>query len=117
MNKVLVIEPDKILIENLVEILELEGFNVRAATTLFEAKSAMNAFNPSIIICDEYSLTEEFTGLSIELKKAHKHSSILMMNADGTNENYKDADIYLQMPFHDKELISKLATLKTIGRV
>jgi DNA-binding response OmpR family regulator len=111
MNTVLIIEPDTIFKENLMEILELEGFKPTGATTALEAESALNKYNPSFIICDESSLDNEFIKLRDDLKKAHKYSFILIINADGTNSNYKGADAYLKMPFRDDELLSKLNSL------
>ena len=111
MKTVLVIEPDTIFKENLLELLEMEGFKVKGAGTIYEAKRGLNTFHPAVIICDEASLNEAFANLREDLKNAHKSASIVIINTDGTNDNFKDADIYLKMPFRDEELLSNLNEL------
>jgi len=112
MNTVLIIEPDNFLNENLKELFELEGYKVTGATNTREAEISMNALKPSIIICDETSLNGSFAKFRQVLNKAHKNSTIVIMNADGTNANYKGAHIYLKMPFHDEELFCNISKLK-----
>lgn len=112
MNTVLLIESDRIFKENLIELLQLEGFRVKSAENLSEADEVLNHTIPSFIICDEYAIYGEFEKLQNDLKEAHKNSSILILNSDGSNENFKDADAYLKMPFRDDKLFSKLGEMK-----
>ncbi len=111
MNTVLLIEPDKILNENLVELLQLEGFRVIGITNGSEVKIAIHKFNPSIIICDEISLNGECANLCNDLKEVHQFSPIQIIIIDGTDEKFKGADAYIKMPFRDEELLSKLNLL------
>lgn len=111
MKTILVIEPDRIFKENLVELLELEGYLVKSASTVWEAEIITERFNPSIIICDEDLLKEEFGALDVYLKKVHKITPAKIIVIDGAEEKFEEADAYLKMPFRDDELISKLNTL------
>jgi DNA-binding response OmpR family regulator len=111
MNTVLLIEPDKILNENLVELLQLEGYGVIGITNGNEVKIAIQKFNPSIIICDEISLNGECANLCNDLKEAHQTSPVQIIIIDGTDEKFKGADAYIKMPFRDEELLSKLNLL------
>ena len=111
MKTVLVIEPDTVFKENLLELLEMEGFTVKGAGNIHEARKGLNIFHPAVIICDEASLSGAFASLREDLKAAHKYASIVIINTDGTNDNFKDADIYLKMPFRDEELLSNITDL------
>lgn len=111
MNTVLIIEPDRIFKENLVELLELEGYKVGSITNGNDAKKAIAKFNPSVIICDEVSLNGDYKSLSNDLKNVHETSPVRIIIIDGTDEKFKGADAYIKMPFRDEELLSKLQTL------
>jgi DNA-binding NtrC family response regulator len=113
-TKVLIIEPDKVLKENLEELIEMEGFKVQGVSTVREAKKAMNIFNPNIVVCDETSLKGEFTKFQEDLTKGHKSLPVFIMVFDGTDEKFKKADAYIKMPFRYDELLSKLNML-TVG--
>ena len=116
MKTILVIEPDTILNENLVELLRLEGFQVKSATNELEAKIAMDDFKPSVIICDETSLTGEFGSLNNDLKKVHETGSSFIIIIDSTGEKFKEADAYIKMPFREEELLLKLETFTRAKR-
>jgi DNA-binding response OmpR family regulator len=111
MNTVLLIEPDKILNENLVELLQLEGYRVIGITNGNNVKMAIRKLNPSIIICDEISLNGECANLCNDLKELHQTSAVKIIIIDGTDEKFKGADAYIKMPFRDEELLSKLNLL------
>src|ERR1700679_1632710 len=108
MNTVLIIEPDKILNENLVELLQLEGFSASGITDGNEVKTAIDKFNPSIIVCDEAALNGQFMNLNNDLKEAHQTFPVYIVIIDGTDEKFRCADAYIRMPFRDEELLSKL---------
>ena len=97
------------------ELLELEGYIVKSAENLTEAEVMLSQLKPSVIICDETSIYGEFEKLYDDLKEAHKTSSLIIINTDGSNQYFKDADAYLKMPFRDDELISKINSLTPKG--
>ncbi len=111
MKTVLIIEQDKTFKENLVELLELEGYKVKSASNLTEAEIQILKLKPSVIICDETSIYGEFEKLNNALIEAHKNSGLIIINTDGTNQNFKEADAYLKMPFRDDELLAKMNSL------
>lgn len=111
METVLIIEPDRFFKENLVELLELEGFRVKSAGNVADARTELNECKPSIIICDENLLTREFGTLKDDLKKAHEISHVIIIIIDGLNEKFEEADAYIKMPFRDDELLLKLGAL------
>ncbi len=108
MKTVLIIEPDRIFNENLVELLELEGFNAIGFINTDEAIIAVNLITPSVILCDESALTEEFRKLNENLIRVHNTTDTFIIIIDGTEDIFKEADAYLTMPFHDEELLSIL---------
>ncbi len=111
MKTVLIIEPDIVLNENLVELLQLEGFKAKGITNGNDLKKTITRLNPSIIICDEISLNGKYKSLNNDLMEAHETSPVQIVIIDGTKGAFNWADAYIRMPFRDEELLSKLNLL------
>jgi DNA-binding NtrC family response regulator len=113
MNTVLIIEPDKTFSENLVELLQLEGYNAIGTNSVSDAGNAIKRTQPKVIICDETLLEDEdIVNLYPNLKEAKRTSSIVILNNDGdSNDSFKEADFYIGIPFRDEELLTSLDKL------
>jgi DNA-binding NtrC family response regulator len=71
MKTVLIIEPDSVFKENLIELVELEGYLATSAGTSIEAEIALHNLKPDIIICDLSSGSDEF----VQVKKRSERGS------------------------------------------
>ena len=118
MNSILLIENDTILLDNLIELLELEGYKVKGVSTSGEAEAAIHVLKPYLIICDENTLNND-SGELIETLRAEsqRNISIIIINSEGgTKRLFEGADIYLEMPFQEEKLLSSLDYLAGIGK-
>ena len=117
MSKVLVIEDDGPILENILEILHLEKYEVRGANNGVEGLKAVKEFQPDLILCD--IMMPEMDGYSVLL---HLHDSPRAMNipfvfltartsrSDMRRGMNLGADDYLTKPFTPQELIEMVST-------
>lgn len=115
MNSILLIETDVVLLDNLVELLELEGYKAKGVSTADDAKAAIKYLKPGVIVCDEGSLNSSFDELVDLLNEEAKNNTpIIILNTMGESGKFNDADIYIKMPFQEEELLSSLDYLAGI---
>ncbi|MDA3861533.1 MAG: response regulator [Melioribacteraceae bacterium] len=113
MDKILVIEDDKLLAENLVILLESEGYNVRLANNGVEGLDSITKNIPDLIICDINMPQMD----GFELKEKLNNSKItfdiplLFLTAKTQISELRQgmllgADDYIFKPYNSDELVS-----------
>jgi two-component system, sensor histidine kinase and response regulator len=112
MTKILVIEDDKNILENIIEILRLEDFDVRGEPNGKLGLKTAIEFLPDLIICD--ISMPEMNGYEV-LNKVREHRDLLtvpfvFLSAFASKPEIRKgmtlgADDYLTKPFHATELL------------
>lgn len=111
-KKVLVIEDDKIVRENITEILELASYTVKTAKNGKIGVSLANDFMPDIIICD--ILMPELDGYGVLQIVSNspklEHIPLIFLTAKTNHEDLRKgmelgADDYINKPFEESELL------------
>lgn len=119
MPRILLIEDDELLRENLAEALEFEGFEVWAATGGREGLELVRSAVPDLIICDV--LMPGITGLNVvqevrALPGAIAKTPIILFSALAHRKDIQvglaiGATLYLTKPCSLTELIGKVRSL------
>jgi len=112
MNKILVIEDDRIMRENMAEILELSGYEVSVAENGKDGVKFAKAIKPNLIVCDIKRPLLDGYGVLHILGKDSETASIpfIFVTAKTDREDLRKgmemgADDYLTKPFEDTELL------------
>jgi len=117
MKKILVIEDDRIMRENMAELLELVGYDVAVAKEGKEGVEKAQNLLPDLIICDIKMPVLDGYGVLHILSKKPETSGIPFIFVTAKTER-KDlrkgmemgADDYLTKPFDDTELLKAVET-------
>ncbi len=116
-KKVLVIENEKMLRENIVELLEIAGYAVKSAPDGKVGLQHAHSFNPDIIICDIAMPVMDGYTLLEKLSKNRDTDYIpfIFLSAKAEKEDMRKgmdmgADDYLAKPFDEKELLAAVAS-------
>jgi DNA-binding NarL/FixJ family response regulator len=116
MDKLLVIEDELILRENLKELLSMHGYDVSTACDGEEGLHAIKSMNPSLVICDirmpklnGYELFEEVKNMP------ESFMPFLFLSAKVDYEDIRKgmnlgADDYLTKPVNKKDLLAAVET-------
>lgn len=116
MRKILVIEDDAMLVEQLRMVLQLEHFEVGIATTGEDALSQITAFSPDLILCD--ILIPKPDGREIlqwlRSKSEYAHLPFIFLTALGEKSDIRTgmntgADDYLCKPVDLDDVLSAIA--------
>lgn len=114
-SKILVIEDDKILLENTAELLELSGYEVEKAENGKVGVKKVQEFEPDLIVCDVMMPELDGYGVLYILSKNTKTSSIpfIFLTAKTEKEDFRKgmslgADDYLTKPFDELELLNAI---------
>ncbi|MGB0562129.1 MAG: putative bifunctional diguanylate cyclase/phosphodiesterase [Spirulinaceae cyanobacterium] len=117
MYKILVIEDDPLVIDNIIDILELEDYEVSTATNGFEGVEQALAQVPDLILCDvmmpQMNGYEVLRRLRAENPTATTPFIFLTAKADRSDQRHGmelGADDYLTKPFTPRELLQAIAT-------
>ncbi|MEJ6978980.1 response regulator transcription factor [Pedobacter sp. P351] len=117
--KILVVEDEQAMMDNIVCALESEQYLVETADTYESAIQKVNDYQYDCILLD-ISLQHKYTGLDIlkELKKLNKTEGVIIVSAKNSLDDKLTglnlgADDYLPKPFHISEL---LARVKSVNR-
>ncbi len=121
-SRILVIEDDRILLENTAELLELSGYEVEKAENGKIGVKKVHDFEPDLIVCDVMMPELDGYGVLYILAKNPKTSSIpfIFLTAKTEKEDFRKgmslgADDYLTKPFDELELLNAVeARLKKI---
>jgi DNA-binding response OmpR family regulator len=98
---VLVIEPDKDLLNNLTELLEISGYMVHSTTSISEIKSELLNAKPKAIIFDEMNLRGTYNKVAKELEYENKKAKpvIIVLNDMCSTLDFEYADDCISLPF------------------
>lgn len=120
--KVLLVEDEQILRENIVQFLELKKFKVTQAKNGLEADFLLKNANPDIIICDISMPFMNGIQLLEKVRKSdqHNHIPLIFLTARAEKEDLRSgmlsgADDYIIKPFKFDELFNSI--LKRIERL
>jgi DNA-binding response OmpR family regulator len=121
---ILVIEDDEVLRSNLVELLELEGFNVISAEDGLVGLMLAKEFNPDLILCDinipQLDGYEVLTCLRADSRIA-KTPFIFLTSETGLESRFRaqklGANDYLTKPISIGKLMEAISTNLKIQRI
>lgn len=115
--KILVVEDEQSMMDNIVYALESEQYLVETAYTYSSAIQKINDYQYDCILLD-ISLQHDYTGLDLlrELKKLNKAEGVIIVSAKNSlDDKLKGlnlgADDYLPKPFHIAELLARVKSV------
>lgn len=112
MNKILVVEDEKEIRENIVEILEIDDYEVHEAANTLAALEIFNTINPDLIISDIMMPGLDGMQLLDEIQNRSSHDiPFIFLTAKSSREDVrqamnKGANDYITKPFTSEELLS-----------
>jgi Response regulators consisting of a CheY-like receiver domain and a winged-helix DNA-binding domain len=115
-KKTLVVDDDPDILKVVSAFLELEGFEVKTAQSLKEAKELFSIFEPNLIILDIMLPDENGLSWLKELKTHYPILPVLLLTAKGSVSDKvlgfeMGADDYLAKPFEPLELVARCKAL------
>lgn len=118
-GRVLIVDDDRRVLDLLVELLELEGYEVASASDGAEGYDMVHSFGPDVVLSDV--VMPRVTGLELcrRLKNDPRTTSIPVLLISGLRKAddagmeglHAGADDYLDLPFRNEELLVKVARL------
>ncbi|MEA5541962.1 EAL domain-containing protein [Limnoraphis robusta Tam1] len=116
MTKILIIEDEEAIRENISELLELEGFEVETTTNGIEGLKQAKHIIPDLIICDVMMPKLDGYGVLMELRKHPETANIpfVFLTAKTERTDLRQgmnlgADDYLTKPCSSEELLDAIA--------
>jgi len=124
-GRVLIVDDDRRILDLLVELLELDGYEVLAAPDGAEALPLAHTFNPDVVVSDVVMPVVGGLELCRRLKEDPRTSYVPVLLISGIRKSndagieglYAGADDYLDLPFRNEELLVKVARLVERHRV
>ncbi len=117
MHRVLVIEDERSILENVMETLQLEGFDVRGAPNGRVGVETAREYQPNLIICDIMMPELNGYGVLLELRRdvATANIPFMFLTAKADRSDMRrgmelGADDYLIKPFTTSELLAAVDT-------
>lgn len=117
MKKILIIEDDQNIVENLIEIFEIHDYNVEYANNGIDGIALAKSENPDIIVCDIMMPEMDGYGVLKELKSNLETFPIpfLFLTAKGEKDHYRygmelGADDYVTKPYKHKDILKAVET-------
>src|SRR5215210_1640344 len=118
-GRVLIVDDDRKIIDLLVDLLELEGYEVSTASDGAEAIDLAISFDPDVVVSDVVMPEVGSLELCRRLKDDPRTAYIpvllvsgqLPSNKSGIEGLHAGADDYLDLPFRNEELLVKIARL------
>ena len=117
MKKILVIEDEEFVRENIVELLEAEGFEVYNAENGYRGLDVAKSKLPDLILCDVMMPGLDGLGVLAALRKDAILASIpfIFLTAKAAKSDFRQgmelgADDYITKPFTRNELLGAIAT-------
>lgn len=114
--KILVVEDEQSLAEDICHYLSGNGFRCEAAASLFEGEQKLSGFAYDVVLLD--ITLPGGSGLSLLplIKQLHPHTGVLIISAKGSLDDKISgldlgADDYITKPFHLAELNSRINAL------
>lgn len=123
--RVLIVDDDEKIRSLLVELIEIEGYEVAVAVDGGSALELVAVFEPDVVISDVVMPVLDGIELCRQIKQNSKTSDIPVMLMSGHRNAAADslegltagADDYLDIPFRNEELLVKLARLAERRRI
>src|SRR5690242_67718 len=124
-GRVLIADDDRKILDLLVDLLELEGYEIAAAADGAEAFELAHAFDPDVVVSDVVMPVLGGLELCRRLKDDPRTaympvlliSGIRKAETAGIEGLYAGADDYLDLPFRNEELLVKVARLVERHRI
>ncbi len=118
-GRVLIVDDDRRILDLLVDLLEMEGYDVAGAMDGAEGANLAHSFAPDVVISDVVMPVVGGLELCRRLKQDPKTASIPVLLISGIRKAdeagmeglYAGADDYLDLPFRNEELLVKVARL------
>src|SRR5215217_3206829 len=124
-GRVLIVDDDRKILDLLVELLQLEGYEISTAVDGLEAFDLAISFDPDVVVSDV--VMPELGGLELcrHLKEDPRTAYIPVLlisgrrpaNDAGIEGLHAGADDYLDLPFRNEELLVKVARLVERHRI
>ena len=118
--KLLIVDPDRDLVEMLMSWLKTLGYEVYRAYTGDRAKIEWEEQAPDLVLLD--TAIKDVDALEMCLNLRHKHDALVLVMTDGKDVQDEvrclesGADDYLRKPFFPSQLIARIHALSRRGR-
>src|SRR5262249_49577768 len=124
-GRVLIVDDDRRILELLVELLELEGYEIASANDGAEALELAQGFDPDVVVSDVVMPVVGGLELCRRLKEDRRTAYVPVLLISGIRKSddagieglYAGADDYLDLPFRNEELLVKVARLVERHRI
>src|ERR1044072_617389 len=124
-GRVLIVDDDRKILELLVDLLQIEGYEIADATDGAEALELAHSFDPDVVVSDVVMPVVGGLELCRRLKDDPRTTYIPVLlisgfrkaNDAGIEGLYAGADDYLDLPFRNEELLVKVARLVERHRI
>src|ERR1044072_8364865 len=124
-GRVLIVDDDRKILDLLVDLLEVEGYEVSTAIDGAEEMDLGNSFEPDVVISDVVMPVVGGLELCRRLKEDPQtaHIPVLLISGLITSDDagieglHAGADDYLDLPFRNEELLVKVARLVERHRI
>ena len=118
-GRVLIVDDDQRVLDLLIDLLELEGYEVAAASDGAEGIDLVQSFEPDVILSDVVMPRVNGLELCRRLKQDSRTAAIPVLLISGLRKAddagieglHAGADDYLDLPFRNEELLVKVARL------
>jgi PAS domain S-box-containing protein len=124
-GRVLIVDDDQRILDLLVELLEVEGYEVASAPDGAEAFELAHSFDPDVVVSDVVMPVVGGLELCRRLKEDRRTAYVPVLLISGIRKSdeagmeglYAGADDYLNLPFRNEELLVKVARLVERHRI
>ncbi len=124
-GRVLIVDDDQTMLDLLVELLEIEGYEIVSAVNGAEAFDQALAFAPDVVVSDVVMPVVGGLELCRQLKEDQRTANVPVLLISGIRKSddagmeglYAGADDYLNLPFRNEELLVKVARLVERHRI
>jgi PAS domain S-box-containing protein len=124
-GRVLIVDDDQRILDLLVELLEIEGYDIASASDGAEALKLVHSFDPDVVVSDVVMPVVGGLELCRQLKEDQQTAYVPVLLISGIRKSddagmeglYAGADDYLNLPFRNEELLVKVARLVERHRI
>src|ERR1051325_9907783 len=124
-GRILIVDDDRKILDLLLDLLAVEGYEVATAGDGSEAIDLARSFNPDIVISDVVMPNVSGLELCRRLKEDARtaYVPVLLISGLATSDDanieglHAGADDYLELPFRNEELLMKVARLVERHRI
>ena len=124
-GRILIVDDDRRILDLLLDLLQVEGYEVATAADGAEAIDRALSFNPDIVVSDVVMPHVGGLELCRRLKEESRtaYIPVLLISGLATSEEagieglHAGADDYLELPFRNEELLMKVARLVERHRI